>query len=131
MDKALLLAPRLPEGTVDIPGIGQVRVRALNRAEAMAVQGRKGSEATERLVITLGLLDPADMTEAEVGQWMKAATAGELEPVANKIAELSGLLEGSAKAAYKSDGGGSDAGVRDVPGEGATDDGGPAPDGDE
>lgn len=130
MDKALLLAPRLPEDTVDIPGLGSVRVRALNRAEAMAIQGRKGSEATERLVITLGLLDPV-LTEAEVGQWMTAATAGEIEPVSNRIAELSGLLPDSAKVAYKSDGDGPDAGVRDVPGEGATDDGGPAPDGNE
>lgn len=99
--KARLLKPRLAEADVEIPGVGTVRVRALNRAEAMAVQGANGIEATERRIIALGMVDPP-MTEAEVGEWMKASPGGELEPVSTKIAELSGMIDGAAKERVKS-----------------------------
>ena len=104
VDKAALFAPRLPEADVDVPGVGTIRVRALSRAEGMRIKDMKGTEATERLILAMGMVDPA-LTEAEVGQWMKAAPAAEIEPVSLKIAELSGLLDGSAQGAYKSDGG--------------------------
>jgi len=125
VDKELLLKPRLPEADVEVPGIGTVRVRGLNRAEAMRVQAAKGVEATERVILALGMVDPA-LTEAEAGQWQKAAPAGEIEPVSRVIAELSGMVEGADKAAYKSvrdDGG---AGVRVLSGPEAGDDGGGA-----
>ena len=51
-------------------------------------------------MLALALLDPV-LTEAEVGRWQKASTAGELEPVTNKVSELSGMTEGAAKAAYE------------------------------
>lgn len=101
MDKELLFKPRLPEADVDVPGVGTVRVRGLNRAEVMQVQGVKGAAAIERLVLAFGMVDP-QLTEAEVGQWQKAAPAGELEPVTEKIRELSGIGEGADKAQYKS-----------------------------
>ena len=100
MDIELLFKPRLPEANVDIPGLGPVRVRGLNRAEAMMVQEAKGTEATERRILALGMVDPP-MTEFQAGRWQKAATAGEIEPVSRKIAELSGMLDDSAKEAYK------------------------------
>lgn len=100
MDKELLFAPRLPEADVEVPGVGTVRVRGLNRPEAMAVQAVSGTEARERKILALGMVDPA-LTEAEAGRWQKAAPAGELEPVTTRIAELSGMLEGSAKEAVK------------------------------
>lgn len=128
--KARLLAPRLPEDEVPIPGIGTVRVRGLNRHEAMSTQGLKGTEAIERRMMALGLLDPP-MTEAEVGQWQRAAPAGELEPVTSKIAELSGMTSASTKEAYKSLSGESGAGVRVLPGGEADDDGGRATGADE
>lgn len=121
--KARLLKPRLPEDTVEIPGVGTVRVRALNRAESMMVQGANGLEATERRIVALGMVDPS-MTEAEVGQWQKASPGGEIDAVSNKIAELSGLLDGAAKEQYKSLRDGSDARVRVLPGAEAGDDGG-------
>jgi hypothetical protein len=99
--KARLLKPRLPEADVDVPGVGTVRVRGLNRAEAMIVQGASGPEATERRILALGMVDPP-MTEAEVGQWQKASPGGEIEPVSTKIAELSGMLDGAAKEVAKS-----------------------------
>lgn len=110
--KARLLTRRLPEDEVEVPGIGVVRVRGLNRAEAMHVQAAKGKgpEATERRILALGLVDPP-MTEAEVGQWQKASPGGEIEPVSTKIAELSGMLDSSAKDVVKTFRSGPDAGV--------------------
>lgn len=109
MDKDKLLAPRadtssgLPEDTVSIPDVGEVRVRGLSRIEAMHVQAARGEEATERRILALGLVDPS-LTEAEAGQWMKAAVAGEIEPVSRRIAELSGMVEDAPKSSVPSDG---------------------------
>ena len=99
--KARLLGMSLPEDTVEIPGVGPVRVRALNRHEALSVQGLKGAEAIERRIVSLGLVDPT-MTEAEVGQWQKAAPAALLDLVSDRIAELSGLKDDSPKEVVKS-----------------------------
>lgn len=110
MDKELLFKPRLPETNVEVPGVGTVRVRGLNRIEAMHVQAANGPEATERRIMTLGMVDPV-LTEAEVGQWQKASTAGEIEAVSQEIARLSGMLPDSDKEAYKSLPSGSDDGV--------------------
>ncbi len=125
--KARLLKPRLPEAEVDVPGVGTVRVRALTQLEAMRVHQVDGQEAMERRIIALGMVDPP-MTEAEVGRWQKAATAGELTEVSLKIGELSGLLSGAAKEVVKSFRGGSNAGVHVLPGAETRHDGG-RPDG--
>lgn len=101
MDKELLFKPRLPEAEVELAGIGVVRVRGLSRAEALQVQAAKGAEATERKTLTLGLVDPK-LTEAEVGRWQAASAAGEIQAVAMRIAELSGMVEHADKEAYKS-----------------------------
>lgn len=99
MDKANLLKPRLSEGTVDIPGVGEVRVRGLSRHEVMFdVNKAKGAGAVERRILALGMVDP-EMTEDDVAEWMKVTHAGELEPVVEKISELSGLGEGADKEA--------------------------------
>ncbi len=129
MDKELLFKPRLPEADVDVPGVGTVRVRGLSRAEAMHVQDVKGTEARERRLVSLGMVDP-ELTEAEVGKWQKASKASELEPVTEKITELSGLLESSAKEAVKAFVADPDAEFRALPSPEAGDDGGPATDGD-
>lgn len=129
MDKDLLFARRLAEEDIDIPGVGTVRVRALSRGEVLRAQGAKGVGAMERVMVSTALIDPA-LTEDEVKRWQEASPAGELEPVTRVIQRLSGMEAGADKAAYKSDGGGSVAGVRDVPGAEAGDDGGPAAGGD-
>lgn len=130
MDKELLFRPRLPEADVEVPGVGTVRVRALSRAEAMAIEGMKGASAIERKMLSFGLVDP-ELTEAEVGQWQKVSPASELEAVSNKIAELSGLLEGQAKQAYKDFEADPGSEFRLLPGAAAADDCGPAAGGDE
>jgi len=102
VDKELLFKPRLPEADVEVEGIGTVRVRALSRAEAMELQKLEssGMVMVERRMLALALVDPT-LTEGEVRQWQEAAPPGELEPVTDKISELSGMTEGAAKEAYK------------------------------
>lgn len=97
MDKNALFAPRCPEDDVDLPGVGTVRVRGLTRAESMLVSELKGNAVIERRVIAIGMVDPV-LTEAEVGQWYRAAPAGELQQVAAAIQRLSGLDEGADKS---------------------------------
>ncbi len=130
MDKELLFKERLPEDDVELPGVGTVRVRGLNRDEAMSVGKIDDPAMKDRHIIAIGMVDPR-MSVSDVARWGKASVAGELEKVSRRIGELSGLLEGADKAAYKSAGDGSDAGVRTLPGAEAGDDGGPAPGGDE
>jgi hypothetical protein len=81
---------------VELAGVGTVRVRGLNRFEAMIVAPLKGIEM-ERRAVAFGLVDP-ELTESEVGQWQKAAPAGELQKVAAVIQRLSGLDEGADKS---------------------------------
>jgi alanine racemase len=103
-----LTKPRLPEDTISIDGLGTFRVRGLSRFEVLVSKQREerlGMVAMERMMLAAGLLDPS-MSEDEVTAWQKASPAGEIEPVVNKIAELSGMLEDAGKAAYKSDGDG-------------------------
>jgi hypothetical protein len=134
VDKDLLLKPRLAEADVEIPDVGTVRVRALSRAEVLLV--RKATDnadsidgpralVLERKMLATALLDPV-LSESEVGEWQKVSAAGELEVVSRRIQELSGMLEDSAKAAYKSVPGESGDGVRVLPGAEAGHDGGPA-----
>jgi hypothetical protein len=135
MDKDLLFKPRLPEADVDLPGVGTVRVRGLSRSEQLLAvkQGDIDAagnvnitrvEAIERRMLVFGMVDP-QLTDDEVKRWQRAAPGGELEPVTRKIQELSGMLEGADKAAYKSLRGGPEAGIRVLPGdEAGRDDGG-------
>jgi len=127
--KERLLKPRVPEGTVELDGLGTVRVRGLSRREVFMTQQSKGVEAMERKIVALGMVEP-QMTEDEVRQWQTNSPAGEMEPVADKIRELSGLKQGADKSGVpglRDDG----PGVRVLPGDEAGDDGGAAPGADE
>lgn len=107
--KAKLLGKRantatgLPEDTVDVPGMGTVLVRGLSRGEVFMMQkaradgGIKTEEAWERRMLSLAMLDPT-MSEDEVGTWQHVSPAGEMEPVGEKIRELSALNEGADKS---------------------------------
>ena len=99
-DKEALFKPRLPEADVDVEGLGTIRVRGLSRAEAMQVQNLNGVAQVERAMLAMGMVEPK-LTEGEAREWQEASIANEIEPVANKIAELSGMTENAAKDAYK------------------------------
>jgi hypothetical protein len=130
VDLAKLLAPRadtatgLPEDDVEVPHMGTVRVRGLSREEVFECQKAKGTQAHERKILHLGMIDPA-MTESQAAVWQKVSPAAEIEPVVDKIRELSGLDEGADKSELSRDGGAPGNRVRDVPGGATGDDGGP------
>lgn len=130
MDKSLLFKPRLPEDTVEVPGVGVLRVRGLNRLEAMHVQAAKGPEETERRILALGMVDPK-LTEDEVRQWQRASAAGEIEPVSTRIAQLSGMVAESPKQAYQDFEADPGSEFRLLPSAEAGDDGGSPPGGSE
>ena len=129
MDKDLLFKPRLTEAEVEIPGVGTVRVRALNRQEAKALQKIESDDLRDLHMVAIGLVDPA-LSVSEVKRWAEASPAGEMEPVADRIAELSGMLAGSPKEAMKNFEANPDDEFRVLPGAEAVDDGGPAAGGD-
>jgi hypothetical protein len=112
VDKAALLARRLPTDTVDIPDVGTVTVRALSRAEVDRVFGGEGPTRDEREIqfLALGIVEPA-LTEQDVAEWLNAASYAEVELVSAAIAKLSGIAVDSAKGATKSDSDGPDAQV--------------------
>jgi hypothetical protein len=101
MDKAALLAKRLPEDDVEVPDVGVVRVRGLTRSEVLAAQEIEGTADRECQMLACGMVDPA-LTVDEARQWQEASPAAEIEPVVTRIAELSGMVETSAKDAIKS-----------------------------
>lgn len=98
--KAKLLARRL--GTTTVPTeVGDLVVRGLNRDEGRRVAEQTTLADRDRLMLSLGLVEPA-MTPDEVDEWASAAPAGELEDVSRAIAGLSKMLDGDAKEQYKS-----------------------------
>jgi hypothetical protein len=113
-----------PEDDVEIPGVGTVRVRGLSRAEVLRFQAKTQNPAyAERMAIAAGMIDPV-MTEDQVAKWQRVSVAGAIGLVSDRIAELSGMAGRPDKAAYKSDGGESDAGVRVLSGGEVEDDSG-------
>lgn len=100
MEKSRLLTPRLPTAEVKLEE-GTIVVRGLSRAEAVALAGITDPEEIEIKLLTNCLVDP-QLSIEEVDAWRKAAPSSEIDPVTNVILELSGLLEGSQKAAMLS-----------------------------
>jgi hypothetical protein len=135
VDLEKLLGPRadtptgLPEDDVEVPNMGTVRVRGLSREEVFETQKAKDTQAHERKILHLGMIDPP-MTEGQAGVWQKVSPGGEIEPVIDKIRELSGLDEGADKSELSRDGGESRDRVRDDAGRTTGDDSGPAAPGD-
>lgn len=95
--KARMLKPRIEESDVEVEGVGTLRVRGLTRGEVFEVQQCKTSDASERKILTLAMVDPP-LTEGEARVWQENSPAGEIEPVVDKIRELSGLSEGADKS---------------------------------
>jgi hypothetical protein len=136
VDKELLFKPRaatasgMPEGDVDVPGVGTVRVRGMTRAEALTLRAFAGNVAkAEAVMLSFGMVDPA-LTEAEAARWISVSPATEIEDVTDKISELSGMKPTAAKEAVKEFVADPDAEFRVLPSGEVGHDAGPAADGD-
>jgi hypothetical protein len=90
----------MPEDDVEVTGLGLVRVRGLSRDEALSLRGIAGRAESERALLAFAMVSPR-LTPAQVARWQAASPAGEMEPVTDKVAELSGMLDDSAKQAVK------------------------------
>lgn len=124
VDKAQLFKPRLEEAEHEVPGIGTIRIRALNHDEAVAIADTKTLPAKQRKILAMGIVDPK-LTEGEVGKWQMASPAGELTAVSAAISKLSGMDDEAEKAAVQSFRDEPGAGVGVLPGDEVGDDGGP------
>ena len=97
----------LPQDDVEIPGVGSIRVRAMNRGELLMAgkigDDGKNQRAMEMYVLSSCVLDP-EMTQDDVADWMASAPAMEIQPVVQKINELSGVSQGAAKSDVHGDG---------------------------
>lgn len=101
IDREQLLKPRLPEETVEIPGVGEVRVRALSREEVMGLQeerDKRGQAGTEAFCLSRGIVEP-ELSEEDARALLRASAGAELQPVVDTILRLSGLTEGAQKSA--------------------------------
>lgn len=106
--KEALMTPRLKAEEVPIPGVGTVLVRGMSRWEVVEVQKLESDrQRQDNLAVFYGLAEPA-MTQDEVMAWRKAGNAQEIEDVALKVNELSGIGKAAAKSAVPADGDGPD-----------------------
>lgn len=99
MDKSALTADRVTGRTaeVEIEGLGPVTVRALSRMEMMISGKIDDSVKQERFILSKAMVDP-EMTEEDVAAWQKASIPGEINAVAGKVNELSGIGKGADKS---------------------------------
>jgi hypothetical protein len=115
VDKATLLADRVSLNTKEVPieGVGTILVRGLSRFEFMVAQKKYPDDvlAQERFILSKAMLDPGDMTEADIEAWQKASGPMEINDVAMVVNKLSGITPEAAKEAYKSLRDGSEPGV--------------------
>ncbi len=101
--KEALLARQLPREAIEIEGVGTVVVRALSRAEVMALNAARKDGAPadlERRMIQAALVEP-QLTLDEVETWYQNSPAGELSVVSDAITRLSGMNPEVGKQAYR------------------------------
>lgn len=106
MDKEALLANRLPTQPLNIPGVGEITIRALSRAQrgVFAKLADNDVAVFDRKVIAAAMVEPS-LTEDEARRWLENAPAGETTIVMEAIGELSGWdreVKELQKAAFKS-----------------------------
>lgn len=94
VSKTDLLKKRVAvEEDVEIPGLGTVKVRAMTRAEALALYDKEMSLAVaDRKLLATAMVEPK-LTEEEVAELQATTPAGLLQPVINTIETLSGIKE--------------------------------------
>lgn len=124
MQKADLFVDLTEHEDVEISR-GVVTVRGLSRYEIMlCARPELENLAKEQKQLNLAMLNP-EMSEDDVARWQKVPGAfRDIQTVVEAVNRLSAVGKDAQKAAYKSNGGGSDAGIRDIPSEEAVADGG-------
>lgn len=117
MEKAQLFVDLTEAEDVTISR-GVVRVRGLSRYEIMMCANPDFPNLVkEQKQLSLAMLEP-NMSEADVDLWQRTPGAfRDIQTVVEAVNRLSAVGKDAQKAAYKSDGGGPDAGIRDIPGE--------------
>jgi hypothetical protein len=109
VDKAKLIKnrPRVDDGVVSVPEVGDFRIRPLTRAETLKVHDaadKGGKAAAEAMLLHLSLTDPT-FTLEEVEQWMaERGSSREIQPISQAVGVISGLSSDAGKQAYKSAG---------------------------
>jgi hypothetical protein len=100
IDKATLIANTrvVKHRTVTIPGVGDVEVRGLTRAESLQAQEAETKADLECRAIAAGLVEPA-MTVEEVAEWQASSLSVALDIVTKAIFELSAMLPGQQEEA--------------------------------
>lgn len=97
IDREAFLKHRLGEQMVELPGVGQIRVRGLSREEAFQIKELKDLDARERRIVELAVVEPK-LSAEDVAEWYAHAPAGEVDMILTPIQELSALDEGAAKS---------------------------------
>lgn len=99
--KQRLLAKRAGVKTedVEIPGVGKVTVRGLTRKEMLLASQKYPDDdiAKERFNLSIAMVNPR-MTMDDVNTWQENSEPNEINTVAMKINELSGIGKGAAKS---------------------------------
>ncbi len=102
---------RLPEDDVVIEGLGRVRVRGMSRWETTHIQSLEGNrQKQDAEALRLCMVRPV-MSEEDVATWRRAGRVMEIETIARKINDLSGIGKGAAKSVVPTDGDEPDPGV--------------------
>lgn len=96
----------LPEDDVEVPGIGMVHVRALNRGEMIhlgKLSDDKGQAVAEQYMLSCAMLDP-QMTQEDIADWQTSGPGMEMHPVVMKINALSKATQEDHKSDLPGDG---------------------------
>lgn len=106
LSKEQLLTPSVPTEKVELPGKGEVLVRALTRGQVHANseardKGKKSNKEIEAQTIVWGLVEP-ELDINDVKAWMDSSSTDEVNRVVSAIMELSGFDEEKQKEAAKS-----------------------------
>lgn len=98
---AQLLARRIEEEDLTLPGGGVVLVRGVTRQEFHDISQVRDDRRREYLTVSRGLVEPS-MTPEQVAQWAEQGATGDIQEVVITIGRLSRMIPEAAKDATKS-----------------------------
>jgi hypothetical protein len=121
-----LTESRLEEQDYVLEETGQrIRIRPLSRLEVLQAQKLRdvGIPEMEQHMLRCAMVRPV-LRDADVKAWQAATPAGDLEPLTRYLNRISGLNKGADTETYERFRGGSEPGVRSLPGAETEQDGG-------